>query len=261
MTNPRNHWRRLVQAAALCLSLAACAGAQNASTQNAAADDPAPQPSGWKAVLIAGDLQERAFDDAVNAMADKLASYGVPRANMTVLKASAIGPDAASRANVRTALTHLDPGRGEGCFVYVTSHGAKGRGLVIVSALMFLSPADLDQMLVEGCGNHPTVVVASGCYSGIFAEAPLTAPNRVILTAARPDRPSFGCNAQQEYTVFDRCVLQDVEAGLSWKAAMDRTRACVSKNEAELDVDAPSEPQLSIGADERGLRVFARRAP
>ena len=40
------------------------------------------QPKGWKVLLIAGDDQEPAFDNAVAAMAAKLASFGVPQANM-----------------------------------------------------------------------------------------------------------------------------------------------------------------------------------
>jgi hypothetical protein len=32
----------------------------------------------------------------------------------------------------------------------------------------------------------------------------------------------------------------------------------VSQNESELNIEAPSEPQLSVGADETDLRVFAR---
>ncbi len=52
------------------------------------------QPAGtWKAVLIAGDDEEAAFDNAVDAaLADiKLAAFGVPSANIAVLKSSGRG--------------------------------------------------------------------------------------------------------------------------------------------------------------------------
>jgi hypothetical protein len=235
---------------AVCLVLAGCGAAQGVAA------DP-PQPAGWKVALIAGDNHEPAFDNAVEAMADKLVSFGVPRADMTVLEASGQDAAAATGPNIRATLSHLDPGPTEGCFVYVTSHGAQGRGLVMVRARAFLSPETLDQLLYEGCGDRPTVVIASGCFSGIFAEVPGAASNRVVLTAARDDRPSFGCNAQQHFTVFDRCALENIETRLSWTVAMDRIRACVTQNETALHVDAPSEPQLSIGADEQDLRVFA----
>jgi hypothetical protein len=239
----------VIRLIAVALTLAACVASGGAA-------DP-PQPAGWKATLIAGDNHEAAFNNAVEAMAAKLASFGVPLTNVTVLEASAQDNSAATALNIRAALSGLKPGPGEGCFVYVTSHGAEGRGLAMVRAREFLTPEDLDRMLYQGCGDRPTVVIASGCFSGIFAEAPSAAPNRVVLTAARDDRPSFGCNARQQYTVFDRCTLQNIEAGLSWTAVMDRVRACVSQNEAALNVDAPSEPQLSVGVDEQSLRVFA----
>jgi hypothetical protein len=239
----------VVKVLAFCLALAGCGAPQGVAA------DP-PQPAGWKVALIAGDNHEPAFDNAVEAMADKLVSFGVPRADMTVLEASGQDSGAATEPNIRATLTHLDPGPREGCFVYVTSHGAKGRGLVMVRARAFLAPEEFDRMLYQGCGDRPTVVIASGCFSGIFAEVPGAAPNRVVLTAARDDRPSFGCNAQQQFTVFDRCALENIETGLTWTEAMDRIRACVTKNETELHVDAPSEPQLSVGADEQDLRVF-----
>ena len=235
---------------AVSFALAGCGTAQHVAA------DP-PQPDGWKAALIAGDNREPAFDNAVEAMADKLVSFGVPRADVTVLEASGQGNAAATRPNISEAIMHLDPGPREGCFVYVTSHGAKGVGLVMARARAFLSPEELDRMLYQGCGDRPTVVIASGCFSGIFAQVPAAAPNRVVLTAARDDRPSFGCNAQQHFTVFDRCALENIETGLTWSAVMDRVRACVTQNEEALHVDAPSEPQLSIGADEQDLRVFA----
>lgn len=227
-----------------------------------AAADPAPvshQPAGWKAVLIAGDDEEAAFDDAVNAMADKLAGFGVPRRDMTILKASDNGPTEADRPNIEAAFAHLNPAPGDGCFVYVTSHGSPQYGLMMRRAMLYLDPETLGEMLDHSCGPRPTVVIASGCYSGIFAtEPPVPAPNRVILTAARADRPSFGCNAHLQYTFFDKCILDNLQRGLVWSTVMDRTRACVSGVEFDMRVSAPSDPQLSIGADETGLRAFSR---
>lgn len=219
--------------------------------------DPA-QPAGWKALLIAGDNQEAAFDNAVDAMARKLSDFGVPPGNITILKASGVDEDAATPENIRTGFASLAADPGEGCFVYVTSHGVRGRGLIMRRARMFLSPRALGVLLNQSCGDRPTVVIASGCFSGIFAEeAPLLAANRAILTAARDDRPSFGCNANLEYTVFDHCVLDSLERGIAWSLVMDRTRVCVSGNEWDLRVREPSEPQISVGDAVSSLRVFS----
>ena len=237
-------------AATVCLSLAACA-----SSPKTAAQVPLQQPTGWKAVLIAGDDAEPAFDNAVDAMARKLARDGVAVPNVTVLKATGQGQQAASKRNVVNAFANLDPAAGDGCFVFVTSHGAKDRGLIVKSANAMLTPADLDGFLGRPCEGKPTVVIASGCFSGSFAEGPMPAANRVILTAARDDRTSFGCDAKRKYTVFDECILGSIERGLDWQAVMSKARACVSSNEQMLGV-VPSTPQISVGADVANLLVF-----
>jgi len=242
----------------LALLLAACGATP-------AADPPPPppqakstQPAGWKAILIAGDDKEPAFDNAVDSMADKLRSFGLPDANIVELKATARGPHEANAANIRRAFVGLNPAASEGCFVYITSHGGRGRGLVMKRAAGFLTPGDLGTLLDGTCRGRPTVVIASGCFSGSFAEgASLPAPNRTILTAARDDRPSFGCNAQQHYTVFDRCVLENLDRGEPWPAMMAKTRACVIEGERKFNVDEPSEPQMSIGQSVANLLVFA----
>ena len=151
--------KTIFPAAALCMLLAACT-----APLATASHGPLPQPTGWKAVLIAGDDQEPAFDNAVDAMAGKLAELGVPRSNITILKAAARDRQAATEANVADAFAGLDPDSTEGCFVFVTSHGGPGRGLFMKRDRGFLSPGDLDHLLSRACAARPTVVIASGCF-------------------------------------------------------------------------------------------------
>ncbi len=244
--------RSSLAAALLSLLLAACA-----AEPRLVARGPLPQPSGWKAVLIAGDSEEPAFDNAVDAMAARLESFGVPAADIVVLKATAQGQEAATRDNIVAAFDGLHPARGDGCFVFITSHGGRDEGLVMRRADAFLSPGDLDDLLSRSCEDRATVVIASGCYSGSFAEGrSMPASTRVILTAARDDRTSFGCNAGRKLTVFDQCILESLRRGLSWKTVMERTRACVSSNEEQLGMSPPSSPQIWVGADVDGLRAF-----
>ena len=215
------------------------------------------QPKGWKALLIAGDDQEPAFDNAVAAMAAKLASFGVPQANMIVLRATSLNGQAATTKNIKAAFARLDPAPSEGCFVFITSHGAPGQGLVIKRDRGYLSPGELGALLNAACAERPTAVIASGCYSGSFAEGPiLPSRSRVILTAARDDRPSFGCNAERRFTVFDGCVLESLIRDLPWTAVMEKARSCVIDNERKLHVSPPSAPQISVGANVLDLRVF-----
>ena len=76
----------------------------------------------------------------------------------------------------------------------------RGRGVWLAAIGEFLRPPELARALDAGCGQVPTVAVVSACYSGVFAAPPMTAPNRIVLTAARADRPSFGCAADRTST-------------------------------------------------------------
>ena len=218
---------------------------------------PLPQPTAWKAVLIAGDDSEPAFDNAVDAMAEKLHGYGLRREDIVVLKASAGDGQRADGSHIGDAFAALTPSRSDGCFVFITSHGGNDRGLVMTAAHSFLTPGDLDELLDEHCADKPTVVIASGCFSGMFAKGRvMPTPNRTILTAARSDRTSFGCNASRHFTVFDECVLDGIDRGRPWQDVMERTRACVSRYETEEDFQPPSEPQIYVGSNVEGLVAF-----
>ena len=233
-----------------CLVLAACATAE-------APPAALPQPAAWKAVLIAGDDSEAAFDNAVDAMADKLVGFGVRPEDIAVLKASATDGHAADRGNIFAAFDALAPAGNDGCFVFVTSHGDGQRGLIMRAAKDFLGPDELDRLLDRRCGGRPTVVIASGCFSGIFARGDsMPAANRTILTAARRDRTSFGCNAQRELTIFDECMLDSLDRGRPWQAVMEATRDCVVRHEDEANVRPPSAPQMFIGRSVEGHLAF-----
>lgn len=234
----------------LCLALGACATAEPPPV-------PLPQPMGWKAVLIAGDSSEAAFDNAVDAMAEKLVGYGVQAGNIAVLKASATDGHAADRGNIFDAFDALAPAGNEGCFVFITSHGDGDRGLVMRAAQSFLGPDELDRLLDRRCGDRPTVVIASGCFSGVFAGGQsMPAANRTILTAARRDRTSFGCNAERQFTIFDECVLDGLDRGRPWQEVMEKTRDCVVRHEDEANVRPPSAPQMFIGRNVEGHLAF-----
>jgi hypothetical protein len=253
-------------AATIFVLMAACAApppttSQRPPSSTTASHEPLPQPTAWRAVLVAGDDQEPAFDNAVDAMAGKLTALGVPRSSLVILKANGENEQEGTAANIAGAFDKLAPAAAtDGCFVFITSHGAPARGLVMTHARAFLSPANLDHLLADPCQGRPTVVIASGCYSGSFAEGVMPASNRVILTAARDDRPSFGCNASRRFTVFDQCILDSIVAGSRWWTVIENARTCIDENERALQVDAPSEPQASFGAQVTDLLVLSPRS-
>lgn len=211
--------------------------------------------AGWQAVLVAGDNAEPVFDNAVEAMARWLIGIGVTPSDIYRLSASArpfgSSSEPASARLILGRVAALRPGRAEGCFVFITSHGQR-QGIWLAATGEFLEPAALARALSAGCGTAPTVVVVSACFSGTFTA--MRARNRIIMTAARPDRPSFGCQADRTYTVFDECLLSVLPHSPTWRAVYDTTLACVRRRERELRV-LPSQPQGFFGKAVRNLTV------
>ena len=218
----------------------------------------APPAGGWQAVLVAGDKAQPVFDNGIAAVANRLAAIGVPAANIHRLAADAgpgsAGLEPATASRLLQRIASLRPGPGDRCLVYITSHGERGRGVFLAAAGEHLRPAELAQALSSGCGRVPTVVIVSSCYSGLFTAPPVSAPNRIVLTAARADRPSFGCQADRTYTVYDECLIGALPQAATWRNVADATVACVSRREKELDV-LPSQPQTSFGAAVQNLSV------
>lgn len=207
----------------------------------------------YRAVLVAGDGSLPVFDNAVEGMVSYLRTHGVPDSSMVRLSAipatfARSGIRSATLDHVLDAIGQMKPGPGEGCLVFATSHGAYRRGLALTATgTGFLDPGELDRALAQGCGNAPTVVVMSGCFTGTFARPPMARANRVILTAASPTRTSFGCGAGRDFTVYDKCFLDGLGTGGTWAQEYDRVSRCVSATETEDHV-LPSQPQKWLGS-------------
>jgi hypothetical protein len=220
----------------------------------------AAEPAGirWRALLVAGDPSLPVWDNATRALAERLSASGllVPGqlARLTARRQElAAGARPGGLPATLAAIQALRPEPGEGCLVFLTMHGAQGAGLVFAPGNQVLTPNLLDKVLQIGCGEAPTLVVASGCFSGAFAAGRMARPNRVVFTAARADRSSFGCGAGFELTVFDDCLLRGLAAGGPVAAVSERTADCVRQEERRQRVSPPSEPVAHLGAGLRGL--------
>ena len=198
-----------------------------------------------QAVLIAGDGSLPVFDNAVAGIRARLT-------DADVLSATAKGAHAATLAHVLGSIASMHPARGQGCFVFATSHGARNDGVWLSVNDEYLTPAALDRALDAGCGDAPTAVVISACFSGNFAQPPMARANRVVLTAARADHTSFGCQAGRSYTVYDKCLLDGLDAGGNWRRVYGFVKACVRAEEKRENVSA-SGPQGWFGAEVVGL--------
>lgn len=138
---------------------------------------------------------------------------------------------------------------GDVVMIYVSTHGAPGL-LGRSAGGEELTPVDVAefQRWLEQLGDHDTVLVLSACFSGSFIPA-LKGPHRIIFAAARADRTSFGCQAGAEHTVFGDALLRALaRPGESLRAVVADTRSVVSERERDLQVDLPSQPQISVGA-------------
>jgi hypothetical protein len=239
--------------------------ALSATVRPQAAEPPrTTEPSGlsalrYKAVLIAGDQSSPAFDHATQAIRDRLLARQVRSADIQRLTAARAvaardGSPSSSLDHVLAAIERLRPAPGQGCLVFATSHGAFEHGLVLMPSEDFLTPVALDAALTIGCGDAPTVVIVSGCYSGGFARPPMARANRIVLTAARDDRPSFGCGAGSQFTFYDRCLLRALDVSATWLDAYDVVRRCVADRE-KLFRFQPSEPRAFFGEAVRDMPV------
>ena len=228
-------------------------------TSQALSDATTANPAArWQVVLAAGDDAEPVFDNAARALGQRLAAAGVPEANIHRLSASGAEVGAAvepALANVLLQRIGTLPARpGDRCLIFLTSHGERGAGLWLARSNTAVSPDQLAQALSRGCAAVPTVVVVSACYSGGFATGKMAKPNRIVLTAARNDRPSFGCQVHRVYNFFDECLLGALPKSATWRAVADGSRECVHRMERALG-ERPSEPQAYFGAVVANLDV------
>ena len=203
------------------------------------------RPLNWRTVLVAGDDSVAAFDNGITAIAEGLGGRGV--SDVVELRASAGN---ATAVKVGAAIEGLQAGEGDGCLVYLTSHGSED-GVLLgndgnASPEDLLDPDELTAMLDRGCGRAPTVLVVSACHSGTFLTNAMTQPNRIVITASRKDRTSFGCSDEYEFTFFDECVITSIPAADDWSAFFDDVDACVEAKEDDLGV-TPSQPQMFEG--------------
>ena len=188
-----------------------------------------------------------------------LEDAGVAAGDIDVLTADAAAPEnVATVQNLQERIGRLGAGpEPAGCFLFVTSHGVRDQGLALSADQAVLPPDLLGQLLDRTCGARPTVVIASGCYSGLYADEPaLNGPHRIVMTASRPDRPSFGCSVGEQFTYYDYCLLSSLQRGLPWSEVAGAAADCVAAREAEAGF-VPSEPQLRLGREVRALKAFA----
>ncbi len=231
-----------------------------------AASDPF---ANWAAVVVSGDFHAahtnnptQTFDNARRDISAELIKKGFLASH---LKEFSVRPELypqqpVAKADIEPIYEGLKSAAEQatgGCLVYFTSHGAP-QGVVVDGGL--LAPQVMDQMITGACGKRPTIVIISACFSGVFVPA-LADSNREILTAARPDRSSFGCSESDKYPYFDACMLQVLPTTHDFVALGPAVQACVARREDETGMRPASEPQFYVGPALRPILPLMALAP
>jgi hypothetical protein len=207
--------------------------------------------SQWAVVLVAGDYRahsgapSRVFDNARHDLATAFAKIGFSKANMVQFSVDYDdGTQHTSIPGIATAMKAITAKAKAGCLLYFTSHGVP-EGMIIDDAV--LGPDQMRDMVNKSCGKRPSVIVMSSCYAGQFVAA-LRGENRVVMTASRPDRTSFGCGELDHYTFFDDCFLRALPMAGDFPGQGNLVQQCVAEREMQMKATPPSEPQVNVGS-------------
>ena len=131
--------------------------------------------------------------------------------------------------------------------LYTTSHGLP-QGLAYHygnTGYGILSPHRMRDTLRD-LGIKRRILIISACYSGVFVPF-LASPDGAVLTAARSDRTSFGCRAENDWTFYgDALINNALRKPQGIEAAAKEARNAIAGWERAARV-TPSQPQTSIG--------------
>ncbi|MBO9709053.1 MAG: peptidase C13 [Caulobacter sp.] len=214
----------------------------------------------WAAVVVAGDWHAHSgkpsetFDNARRDVAATLEGFGFPhdairQYSVRPKRYPDTRPGKSELETIHAGLRDLAARNAAGCLFYISSHGAP-EGVQLDQDIV--PPQLLAAMIDDACPSRPSIVVVSACFSGVFLP-PLQRDDRMILTAARADRASFGCGENDKYPYFDDCFLSSAQTARDFLALGRAAQACVRRKEVETNAEPASEPQLWIGPDLRPL--------
>jgi hypothetical protein len=206
--------------------------------------------SQWAVLLVAGDNRahngnpSQVFDNARKDLVKAFTGLGFAPGNVAQFS---VNPDPVARntaiADIALTLWDLSSRAPNGCLIYFTSHGSPD-GIVVGDAQV--GPDKMAAVIGNACGSKPSVIVMSACFSGQFVPK-LEGDNRVVITAARPDRTSFGCGESDHYTFFDDCFLRALPLTGDFALLGGKVQECVAFREEQMKATPPSEPQVSVG--------------
>lgn len=211
------------------------------------------------AIGVAGDASEAVFANEVHHFTALMTHrFGAQGRTLALMNRSRdrqrreqLPIPQAHLTNLRAALQgvgqRMDPAE-DLLLLYLTMHGTDDPLLHLQLAdgsRQTWSPQELRDAL-DDAGIRNRIVVLSACYSGGF-EPELANEHTLLITAARADRPSFGCGSESTITWFGRGWLLE---GLSRHAdpvqAFRHADRRIRRWEAVHEQEG-SHPQLWLG--------------
>jgi hypothetical protein len=134
--------------------------------------------------------------------------------------------------------------------VYLTSHGTEDHRFHIAVPgleLPAIDKAGFAKILNES-GIQWRVVIVSACYAGGFIPE-LQNDRTLVITAARADRKSFGCDDRLDMTYFARAYFKESFArNPDFISAFENAKTLVTEWEnKDFPEDEHSEPQIFVG--------------
>jgi Peptidase C13 family len=165
----------------------------------------------------------------------------------------------ATPENIERTIAHMGAQikKGDVAVVLLTTHGNANVLAVNASGKDYplLQGQRLAKML-EPLAGHKTVVIVSACFSGSLTPA-LAHPQRIVVTAAAFNRPSFGCNPGSTNTFFIEALLRAAgDSSRSLNTIFAETKVAVDRKEKSMRLSPPSLPQMMVPFD---MKAFADR--
>lgn len=231
----------------------------------------APQRRGHLDVylIVASFWSEPVFErEATQAEAILREHFGTTPDHSIILSAGTGGGTrqypAATPENVSAAIGQvgslIDPNE-DLVVVFFTSHGSPDGSMAMRETNRMggaLRPSNMRDLLSQA-GITRRVVIISACFSGAFI-APLMDDNTIILTAAAPDRTSFGCQPSRDWTFFgDAYFGHAIRGGADLVTGFDQAKTLIEQWEREQNLSPPSNPQRYIGANAQTMLRQAER--
>ena len=200
-------------------------------------------------LVLAGDGQQSVFLREADYVSNMLKVRFGARGQITLVNHRDHLADRpmATRENLTRAAHTLAERSGpeDLVFIYLTSHGSHDHQLVLDQPRLQLADLTANELAsaLAPLKNRDKIIVISACYSGGYI-APLKDDRTLIMTAARPDRVSFGCSEEADFTYFgDALFAEALNQTDDLKQAFELARTSVAEREGREGFEA-SEPQL-----------------